>query len=389
MVNKKRPFCSRPFGGSAPCAAAKLAPLLFCPGMLPVYSASPTNRRCRTSKSSGPGSCWRLPLAKRSRVSPAVGNAIAPPSGAFVAVTRRLASRGSWLPPTARAVPSGFPPLQRAQILQLACLEPIAKGLHITHWSSTDLARQAVADGILEAISPRSVRSILREVDLQPHRTRFWKTARLDAQFMERAVKILWCYTYADHLARKGYWVVCIDELPNFQVLERVPIRRAIPGSIEQREFEYKRHGTVTVVVFLIVHSGRMEAFCFSTKSARHYTQALRRFRRRHRHLRGAYLIHDGDSTHTGGCTPAYLSAQQRWWRPRLLPPDASWLNQAEMLLHAFEGRYVKRHSWQSREEFIAHIRDAWPEYNRRYAHPFEWEWTIPKMKQWFEKHSQ
>src|SRR5947209_13814249 len=26
-------------------------------------------------------------------------------------------------------------PVQRAQIVELACLEPIAKGLHITHWS--------------------------------------------------------------------------------------------------------------------------------------------------------------------------------------------------------------------------------------------------------------
>jgi hypothetical protein len=114
--------------------------------------------------------------------------------------------------------------------------------------------------------------------------------------------------------------VVCADELPNFQVLERVPIRRAIPASIEQREFEYKRHGTVTVVVFLIVPSGRMEAVCFASQSAIHYTQALRQFRRRHRHLRGVYLIHDGDSTHRGGCTPDYLSDGHRWWRPRLLP---------------------------------------------------------------------
>ena len=33
-----------------------------------------------------------------------------------------------------------FPPLQRAQIVELACLEPLAMGLHITHWSSKDLA---------------------------------------------------------------------------------------------------------------------------------------------------------------------------------------------------------------------------------------------------------
>lgn len=265
----------------------------------------------------------------------------------------------------------------------------MARGLHVTHWTSAELARQAVRDGIVAAISPRTVRRILHSVDLQPHRTRFWKTARLDAAFMRRAVNILWCYTYARHLARRGYWVVCADEMPNVQVLERVPTRRAIPGSVEQREFEYKRHGTVTVVVFLVVHTGRMEAVCFPDKSAAHYTRALRQFRRRHRHLRGAYLIHDGDSTHTGGCTPGYLRSSRRWWRSRLLPPDASWLNQAEPLIGAFERRYLKRGSWRSKDEFTRHVAEAWPEYNRLYAHPFEWEWTIPRMKQWFAEHGQ
>jgi hypothetical protein len=72
----------------------------------------------------------------------------------------------------ARAIQWRFPPLQRAQIVQLACLEPIAKGLHITHWTSQDLARQAVAEGIVPQLSACSVRRILREIDLQPHRTR-------------------------------------------------------------------------------------------------------------------------------------------------------------------------------------------------------------------------
>src|SRR5450755_225564 len=44
-------------------------------------------------------------------------------------------------------------PVQRAQIVELACLEPVAKGLHITHWSSDDLARQAMTDGIVAGIS--------------------------------------------------------------------------------------------------------------------------------------------------------------------------------------------------------------------------------------------
>ena len=59
------------------------------------------------------------------------------------------------------------------------------------------------------------------------------------------------------------------------------------------------------------------------------------------------------------------------------------------MLLEAFDEHYLNRASWCSRDEFRRHIAAAWPEYNRLYAHPFEWEWTIPKMKQWFAKHSQ
>ena len=82
--------------------------------------------------------------------------------------------------------PRRFPPLQRAQVVALACLEPIVQGLHITHWTSQDLARQAIADGIVDAISARTVRRILDEVDLQPHRTRYWRTTRLDEQFKQR-----------------------------------------------------------------------------------------------------------------------------------------------------------------------------------------------------------
>ena len=312
---------------------------------------------------------------------------ILPPSGGSAAATRTRGCPPSWPHRSAPGGPPGFPPLQRAEIVQLACLEPIAKGLYITHWTSKDLARQAVKDGIIPAISDRTVRSILEGADLQPHRTRYWKTAQRDAEFKQRAEKILWCYANAERLAERGYWVVCADEKPNCQVLERHPTRRAIPGSIEQREFEYVRHGTVNILAFLIVHSGRMEAACVETKSATHYIEELAKFRRRHRHLHGIYLIHDGDPSHTAAATEDYLVHCHGWWKSRFTPVHASWLDQAELLLHAFDDRYLKRGSWRSRGEFIDHVADAWPEYNRLYAHPFEWTWTNPKMRRWFEEH--
>jgi DDE superfamily endonuclease len=240
----------------------------------------------------------------------------------------------------------------------------------------------------VESISARSVQRILRAVDLQPHRTRYWKTPHLDAQFKERAEHVLWCYANAVRLARQGIWVVCVDEMPNLQVLERTPIRRAIPGSIEHQEFEYVRHGTVNVLLFLMVHTGRMEAVCVQKKDAAHYIGQLRAFRRRHRGLQGVFLIQDGDPSHTAGLTWDYFDAYRRWWRPRQTPVHASWLNQAELLNDAFGYRYLRRASWQSRDEFIAHVTVSWPEYNRRYAHPFEWTWTNPRMRRWFAEHA-
>jgi transposase len=277
-------------------------------------------------------------------------------------------------------------PVQRAQIVELACLEPIAKGLHITHWSSKDLAVQAVEDGIVSAVSSATVRRILQDVDLQPHRTRYWKTARLDAKFKERAEQVLWCYANAARLAEEGIWVVCVDEVPTFQVLERNPIRRAIPGSIEQQEFDYTRHGTVNMLFFLVVHTGLMELAFLAQNDTEHYLPELELFHQHHKELQGVFLIQDGGPSHVAGKTSRYFAHGQGWWKPRYTPANASWLNQGEILIHAFKHYYLKRQSWKSQEEFKTYVMASWPEYNHRYAHPFEWTWTNEKMRQWFAK---
>lgn len=292
-----------------------------------------------------------------------------------------------WKTDRAPGIRDGFPPLQRAQIVELACLEPIATGLHITHWSSQDLARQAVEEGIVERLSARTVRRILHDVDLQPHRTRYWKTARIDAEFKHRAERILWCYANAKRLMEKGILVVCSDEMPNLQAVERRPIRRAVPGAIERQEFEYIRHGTVNVLMFLIVPTGQMRALCPSSKDAAHYIAALEWFYAQHPNIKKVFLIHDGDPSHTAAATTQYFNAHS-WWRPRFTPVHASWLNQAELLNNAFSHRYLKRRSWSSRHELIQHIQATWPEYNELYAKPFEWTWTNHKMRQWFAKHA-
>jgi hypothetical protein len=164
--------------------------------------------------------------------------------------------------------------------------------------------------------------------------------------------------------------------------------RRAIPGSIEQREFEYVRHGTVNLLTFLLVHTGRMRVTVLPHNDAASYVWALRQFRADYSHLRGVCLIHDGGPSHIAAATDEYLASLGGWWHPRRTPAHASWLNQSELLNHAFEGRYLKRGSWPDRWAFIVHVHASGLEDNRLFAHPFERTWTNPKMRAWFSKHA-
>jgi hypothetical protein len=110
---------------------------------------------------------------------------------------------------------------------------------------------------------------------------------RTDDQFKDRAEKVLWCYANAERLARRGVYVVRADEMPNLQMLERATVRRAVPGSVEQREFEYTRHGTVNLLTFLVVHTGRMRVTALLRNDADSYVWSLRQYRADYGHFRG------------------------------------------------------------------------------------------------------
>ena len=86
------------------------------------------------------------------------------------------------------------------------------------------------------------------------------------------------------------------------------PIRRAIPGSIEQQEFDYTRHGTVNMLVFLVVHTGLMELVFLAKNDHEHYLPELELFHQHHKELRGVFLIQDGGPSHIAGATRRYFA---------------------------------------------------------------------------------
>lgn len=266
----------------------------------------------------------------------------------------------------------------------LVCCDPLGLGLRMTHWSMRSLAQLAAERGLVPAIAHSTVSLILRAADLQPHRTRYWRTPTLNAEFVERAAKVLWCYERAEDLAQKGEIVLCLDEKPNLQVLERRrPTQPMHPGQIERQEFEYVRHGTVNFLVALVVHTGTMRGWCLDRNDGEHLRRVLPELLRAHRRARRVHLIWDSGPSHIAEETSTWLHRHYPHVRLLFTPVHASWLNQAELLLRAFSERYLKRGSWKSRQLMIEHLDASWREYNERFAHPIAWSWTRTKMRRW------
>lgn len=112
--------------------------------------------------------------------------------------------------------------LQRVGIEQLACCEPSGVGLEMTHWSTRSLAEMAVERGLVSHIAHSTVSLILRDADFQPHRSCYWITPTLNAEFLRRAGRILWLYERTEALQAQGEIALALDEKPNIQALQRV-----------------------------------------------------------------------------------------------------------------------------------------------------------------------
>ena len=82
--------------------------------------------------------------------------------------------------------------LQRVAGEHLAGCNPTGLGLEMTHWSTRSLAAIAMQRGLLPHLAHSTVSLIVRQADLQPHRSRYWIRPTWNADFLQRAGRVLW-----------------------------------------------------------------------------------------------------------------------------------------------------------------------------------------------------
>jgi len=229
-----------------------------------------------------------------------------------------------------------------------------------TTWTGTLLA-DALGD-----VSADYVWKVLRKHGIQLQRKRRWCVST-DPQFSEKAADIVGLYLDPPENAM----VLCVDEKPNIQALERAQGWLKLPNGKALTGFnhEYKRHGTTTLFASLEVVTGLVKAGHYNRKRRKEFLHFMNQIITDYQD-KEVHVILDNLSTHK--------PKHDMWLRrhPNVYfhytPTHASWLNQIECWFSILTRRILKVSSFTSPMQVREAIDKFIKAFNKT-ASPFEW----------------
>jgi hypothetical protein len=150
---------------------------------------------------------------------------------------------------------------QLCNLMALALKLPTECGREITHWTHMELADEANIQGIACGISKSTVGRFLKQADIRPHHSNYWLNPKIedDETFKQEVNNVCDTYHHAPVLVKEDVFTVSVDEKTGIQALERIsPTKPMKQGSVEKQEFEYKRHGTLSLTPSFDVVTGKI-----------------------------------------------------------------------------------------------------------------------------------
>src|SRR6201988_2409700 len=249
----------------------------------------------------------------------------------------------------------------KAWLVSWACQK--AKDLGYPHelWTTRLLARHARENGpaqghaCLANLAQGTVCKILDQEEVKPHKVRYYLEQR-DPDFAEKMAEVLCVYRQVKILkeaaaARKkpseAVAIVSYDEKPGIQAIATTaPDLPPKPGvhATFAREFEYKRHGTVSLLAGIDLVSGKVHALVRDRHRSREFIEFLKLLDAAYPAHTAIKLILDNHAAHISKETTAWFAEQPAGrFAFTFTPKHGSWLNLIEAFFPKF-ARSVLRH---------------------------------------------
>ena len=215
-------------------------------------------------------------------------------------------------------------------------------------------------------VSDDQVWRVLRKHGIHLRRRRSWCIST-DPEFTPKAADIVGLYLEPP----KNALVICIDEKPSIQALERVQGWLRLPDGQAVRGFnhEYKRHGTTTLFAALEVATGMMQSGHYPRQRRREFLDFMNEVIANRPDME-IHVVLDNLNTHK--------PEEDRWLKRHpdihfhFTPTHASWLNQAECWFSILWRQALRGASFTSPRQVRQAIDKFVTAYNQEAA-PFEW----------------
>jgi transposase len=252
-----------------------------------------------------------------------------------------------------------------------------------SQWSRSLIAGHLQERGL--PISASTAGRVLAEAKVRPHKVRGWLNRADDPSFWARAGQV--CRLYLN--PPPGTLLISVDEKTGIQAKSRKhPQIPARPGRDARREFEYVRHGTVSIIAAMNVTTGEVIAERIHRNNSAAFIAFLAMLDQiTPPHLR-IHLIMDNGSSHTSRATRAWLAAHPRF-AVTYTPKHASWLNMIEQWFGVLTRRLLRRGDFTSRDDLDAKITAFTIRYNKN-ARPYRWGYDADaEHARYLERHRQ
>jgi hypothetical protein len=244
------------------------------------------------------------------------------------------------------------------------------------------LANKAVELGVVEKISPETIRAVLKKSELKPRQHRQWSLPEaLSGEYVAAMEDVL----VVDEMPYDPrYPTVCLDEKPVVLHAEVRPGLPLAPGQVERRDYEYERHGTANLFVMVEPLAGWRHVAVTAHRTKQDYAECLRYLvEERYPKAERIYLVQDNLNTHTAGTLYEIFPPEGlRNPGPARVPTNpkhGSWLNQAAIEISIFEHGCLSRPvpdatTLQQRDQALE------AERNERHA-TIEWQFTARQAR--------
>jgi len=265
-----------------------------------------------------------------------------------------------------------FSPGVALHLVKMACELPDLQGRSLSQWDCTELARQLIADGVVENISAQSVRRILSHHRLKPWRHHLWLSPKVprDATFAAAVRNLSDLYSRA---LRPDEVVLSVDEKTNLQ--PRTRKAKTLPPAPNQPirvENEYERKGALHLFTAFDTRTGKVYHTTGERKRQVEFITLLEKLERDiDPSVTSVHIVLDNLRMHKGKQVKAWLVNHPRF-QFHHPPVHCSWMNQVEQWFSILQRKRLGIVNFADKKELADRL-DAFVREWNSHAHAFRW----------------